>query len=233
MRLLALTIAASLALGGQALAADVQVPFVGCKSDGQMGPLDPPKDDGKAPSLPAPVAAKLAWYVGTSTGGVLAPRGWRCFELYGSNGSVLMVAPMGFGRDPFTATLAGPAVEMSSSLGITSGRFQAAKLAARLFPKRKAFVEAVIAEEIEPRRSFPYGPLPSDRVERLSADAAAYTTPPNTRGLGTMGRMVKSAEAIRGLVWMDDDNDATLLAVRLSHGQDGLARAIVEAMKPR
>lgn len=233
MRLLVLTIMATFALGGQALAADVQVPFVGCKSDGQMGPLDPPKDDGKAPRLPAPVAAQLAWYVGTSTGGVLAPRGWRCFELYGSNGSVLMVAPKGFGRDPFTAMLAGPAVELNNSLGMTSGRFQAAKLAARLFPKRKAFVESVIGEEIESRRSYPYGPFPSDRVERLTRDAIAYTTPPGTRGVGTMGRMVKSQDPIHGLVWMDDDNDATQLAVRLPRRQDGLARAIVEAMKPR
>ncbi|MDB5716509.1 MAG: hypothetical protein JWO15_3906, partial [Sphingomonadales bacterium] len=141
--------------------------FVGCKSDGQVGALDAPEDNGAAPKVRAAVASRLAWYASNNTGGVLGPRGWHCFELYGSNGSVLMVTPNGFGHDPFAAKLAGPAIQLSISLGDTSGRFEAAQIAARLFPNRRAFVESVIGEGIEPKGDFVFGPFPQDRIRRF------------------------------------------------------------------
>lgn len=221
------------AFNGPAYAHDVQVPFVGCRSDGQTGELAAPKDNGHAPRLPERLALNLSWYASNNTGGVLAPRGWQCFELYGSNGSVLMVAPNGLGHDPFEATLSGPAIQLSISFGDTSGRFEAARIAARLFPDRKRFVDSVINEEIEPRSNFIFGTFPHDRIHRLNRDYVEFETPAGIDGVGTMTRLRKSGHPIHGLVWMDGDNNATVLAVRLATSQKNLADYIVATMKPR
>ncbi|WP_062784504.1 hypothetical protein [Novosphingobium capsulatum] len=183
--------------------------------------------------MPAQLAPRLAWYASNTTGGVLAPRGWRCFELYGSNGSVLMLSPTGLGADPFSAKLIGPAIQVSISLGDTSGRFEAARIAARLFPDRKAFVESVIAEGIAPRRQFPFGPYPHDRILRINRNYVTFETPAHREGLGTMTRLRPSADPINGLVWMDADNNATMLAVRLAPAQRNLVNYIIAAMIPR
>jgi hypothetical protein len=230
---LVFALGAAIALSGSAWAQDVQVPFVGCKSDGQVGALDPPKDGGTAPKLAAAVASRLAWYASNNTGGVLAPRGWQCFELYGSNGSVLMVQPGDFGRALLSTELSGPAIQLSISLGDTSGRFEAAQLAARLFPDRRGFVDKVISEGLEPKAEFVFGPFPQDRIHRLSRDVVAFETPANTDGMGTKSRLLKSGDPIQGLVWMDRDNNATFLAVRLAPSQRDLAAYIINEMKPR
>ncbi len=233
MRLVILAMGAALATCTSTSAREVQIPFVGCQSDGQVGRLKPPKDDGTAPRLPASIATRLAWYASNNTGGVLAPRNWKCFELYGSNGSVLMVTPDGFGNDPFTAKLRGPAVQLSISLGDTSGRFESAEIAARLFPSRRLFVESVIAEGIEPKKDFVFGPFPHDQIRRLTRKYVMFKTPANEDGMGTKSRLVKAREPIHGLVWMDEENNATLLAVRLAPSQRDLALQIVGEMKPR
>jgi hypothetical protein len=233
MRLVILAMAMVLALRAGALARDVQVPFVGCKSDGQLGALAPPNDRRATPRLPPPIAARLAWYASNNTGGVLAPRGWNCFELYGSNGSLLMVAPGGFGHDPFPARLTGPAIQLSISLGDTSGRFEAAKIAARLFPERKAFVDSVIAEDLEPKQDFVFGPFAHDRIDRLTRDLVAFATPASSDGMGTMSRLVKSGDPIHGRASMDRDNNAIALVVRLSPRQADLTETILNVRKPR
>src|SRR5262245_60398919 len=71
----------------------VTVPFVGCRSDGQVGPLEAPT--GKSPSMTlAPeTARRLAYYKSEYSFGVLAPRGWHCLDLYGSSGDTLYVSP--------------------------------------------------------------------------------------------------------------------------------------------
>ena len=51
--------------------------------------------------------------------------------------------------------------------------------------------------------------------------------------MGTKTRLVKSNDPIQGLVWMDDDNNATLLALRFPPDQKDLAAQIVAAMKPQ
>jgi hypothetical protein len=233
MQLAILALAAAVALSGTTWAAsDKRVPFVGCRSDGQMGPIGPPKVNGTVPKLPVAAAMRLTWYASNNTGGVFGPRGWRCFELYGSNGSVLMVTPNGVGRDPFTAKLPGPAIQLSVSSGETSGRFEAAKIAARLFPTHRAFADEVIGEAIEPKQVFVFHPFPRDRITRLTGDAVEFETPANEDGVGTMSRLIKSSDPIQGLVWMDADNNATLLAVRLAPSQRDLAASIVGAMKP-
>ena len=92
------------------------VPFVGCMSDGQVGPQAAPVIE-NTPVLPTNMAQRLAYYAASGAPGVLAPRGWHCFGLYGSNGSRLIVVPRPlasndfFGKQQFRA--AGPVVELA------------------------------------------------------------------------------------------------------------------------
>ena len=69
-----------------------RVPFVGCLSDGQLGTQPAPKPR-NTPVLASSVARQLAFYAASDGPGVLAPRGWHCFGVYGSNGSGLLVTP--------------------------------------------------------------------------------------------------------------------------------------------
>ena len=227
MRWIVFAAVAALALGGNACAQDEQVPFVGCPSDGQLGPQPAPSNDQSAPTLPEGIASRLAFYVSNDTGGVLAPRGWRCIALEGSNGSILLIKPGSFGRDPLSTSLSGPAIQLSVSLAETSGRFEAARIAARLFPAHRAFVDGVIAEGFEPRSDFPSGPPAHDRIQRAGPNVVTFETPANEDGVGTMTRLRKSPDPISGRASIDDDNNVTLLAIRLDPSMRDLAPAIL------
>ena len=209
--------------------AQAATPFVGCPSDGQTGPVKPPRAAAYLPDAPA----GLAYYASADLG-ALAPVGWHCVGLYGSDGSILIVTPEPHTPDDFTqgdAPLKGPAVQLALSIADTSGRFAAAKLAARLFPARRAFVRSVIGEDIEPASSFPTGPFPTDAVTRRGPALADYTTPPGKQGVGTMTRLAPAAEPIDGMAAMTAGNDAILLAARLPAALRGLAPAIVAAAR--
>src|SRR5512142_3026155 len=67
----------------------VRVPFEGCKSDGQVGPLDAPSGGTVAVLATRDEAAKLSYYKAENGIGVLAPRDWHCFGTYGSGGDQL------------------------------------------------------------------------------------------------------------------------------------------------
>src|SRR6266571_1097020 len=69
------------------------VPFVGCKSDGQTDLLEAPTGAAKEIQAPAAFANRLAYYQAENGPGVLGPRGWTCFGVYGSNGETLYVTP--------------------------------------------------------------------------------------------------------------------------------------------
>jgi hypothetical protein len=71
----------------------VRVPFVGCRSDGQVGPRPAPKGANKIVRLDAVKSKRLAYYKSETPGGVLAPRDWHGFGTYGSSGSSLIVSP--------------------------------------------------------------------------------------------------------------------------------------------
>jgi hypothetical protein len=49
--------------------------------------------------------------------------------------------------------------------GETSGRFQVARVIARVFPTQKAFADGVIKEGIELASDFPFGPYPTDTLK--------------------------------------------------------------------
>ncbi|NML34370.1 hypothetical protein [Paraburkholderia antibiotica] len=165
---------------------------------------------------------------------MLAPRGWKCVGLYGSNGSTLFVVP----GDPHQLALSqnsrikGQGIQLSTSYGNTSGRFEAAKIAARLFPNRQAFVDAVANEGLLPKDEFRNGPFPRDRVQHLGPDQVAFETPANEDGLGTMSRLVKSQDPIQGIAKMNGSNDATLLVMRLNPTLRDLAPTILRSPLP-
>ncbi len=169
-------------------AAESQVPFVGCASDGQTGPQAPPTGSSKALAIPAAAAQRLAYYKAEYGPGVLAPRGWHCFSNYGSDGSNLFVSPDAIDSTTLLSMdwkgFAGPVIQISIAEGGTSGRFQVAKVIARVFPALKQFAQNVIAEGIEPASDFPFGPYPSDKLTFRGKSIVEFETPANTARAG-------------------------------------------------
>lgn len=210
--------------------ASEQVPFVGCPSDGQQGPVAPPKGEAKAVNVDSATASQLAYYQAQDSFGVLAPRGWNCFFVYGSNGASLMVAPDA-NLSLATDSLSGPAVVFTMYDGGTSGRFNVAKYAARLFAKlEQAFIAGVIAEGVEPKTDFPSGPYPADKTTYKSPLLVEFATPANKDGLGTSDRLKKNSLPVSGMAKLKvspDGPDFFLLTVRLPANQAGLAPAII------
>lgn len=213
------------------------VPFVGCASDGQLGPVAAPKGGAKPVAVDAAAAAQLAYYQAQDSFGVLAPRGWKCFYVYGSNGASLTVAPSGNIKDVVSPGLSGPAVVESVDSGGTSGRFAVAKYAARLFPKlERAFIAGVIAEGIEPKKNFPFGPYPADKTTYKNARLLEFETPANKDGLGTSDRLRRSSLPVLGMAKLVESDppgspDLFLLTVRLPPDLAHLAPAIIAAVE--
>jgi hypothetical protein len=211
--------------------AGAAIPFVGCASDGQLGPEPAPRRTA-APEVPRALEPRLAYYRSEALG-VVAPRGWHCFGMYGSNGAILIVTPERHGVNDLLhrpVPLRGPAVQLTLSYGGTSGRFKVAELVARLFPAYIAFARDVAAEGIgDP---LPAGPYATDILRRRSATEVEYTTPANRRGLGTDSRLAMNSDPIQGIVILHpvDDWDSVSLAVRLPAAQAALAPTIVETV---
>jgi hypothetical protein len=226
---LAAALACVAAFAGAA-SADEQVPFVGCASDGQSGPVAAPKGAPKSVALDAAAASQLAYYQAQDSFGVLAPRGWNCFYVYGSNGSSLMVSPTAL-NGALDVRLGGAGVVATLYIGGTSGRYDVAKYSARLFAKQEQkFIAGVIAEGIEPKQNFPSGPYPADKLAYKTPLLVEFETPGNKDGLGASDRLQKNAQAILGMAMLKATPigpDFFLLTVRLPASQAGLATAIV------
>ncbi len=204
----------------------VQVPFVGCPSDGQQGPLEPPPA-GKPPPLPQATAGRLAWYKGNDLG-VLAPRGWNCIELYGSSGSALLVTPERHDADGLFGGpgFDGPFVIVSVAFGSTSGRFTIASIAGPLFPVAAPFVNDVLHE---PDTDTKLVSVAHDKLTRRSDTRVDFVTPPDKDGLGTDGWARKSALPIYGTVILlpDEDMDLLMVRARLPDAMAALAPVII------
>lgn len=216
----------------------VTVPFVGCPADGQAGTLDPQKGTTQRVHIPKEVAQQLAFYKAEQGFGVLAPRGWHCFETYGSSGGSLFVSPQ-----PIDAIMLfsdtwkgfpGPVIQLSAEDGGTSGRFGVARMIARVFPSHRSFVRKVVAEGIEPASNFPSGPYPNDKLTYKGKDLVEYQTPPQTEGLGTQSRLLKNADPIGGVAMLVGEDPKTgeppsllLLALRLPPEMTNLTSAII------
>jgi hypothetical protein len=211
-----------------------EVPFIGCPSSGQAGELSPPKHESLRLTISAAAAKELAYYKAEQGPGTLAPRGWHCFEVYGSNGGEFYVSQE---RIPAVtsfysserAIFAGPVIEVRAESGETSGRFVVAEVVARVFPAHKAFVDSVIAENIDPASSFPFGPYPHDKMTYRSNEMAEYETPANTDGLGTIDRIKKNADSILGVAILAGNPPSLLqLSVRLPPSLVDLSPIIIQ-----
>jgi hypothetical protein len=195
-----------------------------------VGPIAAPIAVGAAPTIAAPAAAQLAYYASTHLA-VLAPRGWHCFELYGSTGSTLLVTP-----EPHDATdllgsnakVTGPGIQLSRRSGDTSGRFEVAKIAARLFPAAKAFVQQVIDEGLEPAEEFRFGAYPNDVLTRRGVTEVEFLTPGNSEGMGTYSGFTKNSQPISGVAILlpRDGMDLVKLDIRLPPQVRGLTTTI-------
>ena len=221
-----------------------KVPFVGCESDGQVGPLDKPTGKSVSEPLVPEVAQQLAYYKTEQGPGVLAPRGWHCFGTYGSNGSSLYVTPDPIGSALlFSSTwkgFSGSAVQLSFEYGGTSGRFGVAETIARVFPAYQTFVSNVVDEDtqagIKPPVSFTFGPYPNDTLIYKSKTIVEFQTPPNTEGLGSHSRLLANYSSIKGVAILlvppaDPDTDLLKLFTRLPANMAQLTTIIVQQVE--
>ncbi len=196
------------------------------------GPQPAPSGKSLAAAIPASVAQGLAYYKAEYGPGALAPRGWNCFSIYGSDGSNLYVTP-----DPIDTTMlssldwkgfTGQVVEVSDLDGGTSGRFEVAKVIARVFPAYKTFAQNVIAEGIEPASDFPFGPYPNDKLTYRGKNIVEFDTPPNAQGLGTDSRLQMNASPIDGVaIIAGADTDLVQLSARVPATDSDLIPAMV------
>lgn len=210
------------------------VAFVSCSSDGQLGPQEGIRDIGPAHHAPKAVASELAYYASADLA-VLAPKGWHCFGLYGSNGATLIVTPEVHGSADLLQApkpLTGPAVEVSFSWSSTAGRSEVAKVIARLFPSERKFVDDLIAEGIEPKENFPFGPYPGDTVTYRSSTDVMFVTPADTDGMGTASRLAKNGDPISGEARLSPENDVTVIDVRLPKAMLQLVPVILSSPGP-
>jgi len=210
------------------------VPFVGCPSDGQVGPVEAPIGKRQVVLIRAELAQRLAYYSSAQGIGVLAPRGWFCFGSYGSGGERLYVSPERVdAQNPFSqkwSGFLGPAIELTHRLGDTIGRFDVATIIARVFPAYKTFATN-LTEELGPN-SFSFGPYPKDRLTYKSKTVVEYSTPAQTDGLGTHSALKKNDNPIEGVaILIEQAPDLLLLAVRLPPDLTGLSYAIIHQVE--
>jgi hypothetical protein len=215
----------------------VTVPFVGCPARGQSG-WQAPKGADEVVRLDSGVARKLAYYQAAYGSGVLAPRGWHCFGIDGSDGIFLFVSPLPIkGDDLFGqnwAGLAGSAVQVDNIDGSTSGRFEVAEVIARVFPARRSFVQNVIDLFDQPASRYEYGPYPKDKLIRQTDRLVEYQTPPRSEGLGTVYRLKPNDDPVDGVAILKGETpDLLMLRVRLPREQRELAPVIIQELLVR
>jgi len=219
-----LVLALSLALSAQT----VHLPFVGCPSDGQTGPQEAPKGTDQVVRIKATAARTLAFYTSGGGFGFLAPRGWRCFGLEGSGGSLLFVSPRSLKADNLFP-MAGPTVELSSTEGGGSGTATVAEVWGRVFPAFWPIVKGLIDNGDLPREKYTFGPYPDDKLTVQTDRLVQFQTPPRSEGLGTMGHLKANDDPIDGVALLQGRNpDLLMLRVRLPREQRDLAPMIIQ-----
>ena len=213
-----------------------RVPFVGCASDGQAGPAEPPTGENPLVPISAEKAQRLAFYTSGAGFGVLAPRDWYCLGVYGSGGAALDVSPEPIDAAKMFSTewkgYAGPVVVVNIRSGGTPGRFEVAQVIARVFPAHRAFVRGVIDADLAPAGSFTFGPYPKDRLNYRGREIVEYRTPAQTEGLGTRSMLLKNPIAISGVAMLIGSTpDLLLLSVRLPPGLTNLTSTIIQQVE--
>ncbi|HLI66327.1 MAG TPA: hypothetical protein VKU90_08165 [Caulobacteraceae bacterium] len=230
--------ASSAPAGPPEAAAAMSIPFVGCASDGQVGPQDPPKGAPITLQIAPSLGKKLAYYVMQNGPGVLAPSGWSCAGIYGSDGATLIVAPQALTPAELMngnwAGANGDAVSARVATGDTSGRYQVAEVIARVFPANQAFVKGVVANDPSSQANdFPTGAYPTDKLVNKDARTVEFQSPANAVGLGTdpndNNRLKPGADPVSGVAILTGPTpDLALAAARLPPDLAALAPAIVQ-----
>lgn len=192
------------------------------------------------PAVPASVAHALAWYV-SEHDAVLAPRGWHCFETYGSNGGTLVVAPQALSFDLIQGahvSFRGPIVLSGTSFGGTSGRWAVAATISRYFPHYRSFVREV--RDMDPEITAlepapPIGPYRADHIVSRTRTEIRLITPPGRRGEGTNFLLAPNRDPVESLIILhpDGDMDVSTFTVRLSRAQAGLRGLILPEARRR
>lgn len=229
-----------LAMASMLAKAQTSVPYIGCPGDGQTGPYAAAKGSPKPVNLPTAIANQLAWYEYNGEAGhigTLGPRGWNCFVTIGSDGETLYIAP-----EPLDSAkllehrnwkgFSGPAIQLSASDGGTSGRFEIAKVVARVFPAHRDYARSIIAEGFGPASDYPFGPFPSDHLTYKGNDLVEFTTPAHGKGLGTMSWLLPSDEPITGFALLsigpNVDTELLQLNLRLPPSISFLAATLIQ-----
>ena len=238
---LALTICLSSAASGQTrpqkqdrALPNVRVPFVPCKSDGQVGPVEAPRKIEKVIRIDPRVAEKLAYYESAVGPGLLAPRGWFCFGVLGSSGSTFFVEP-----DPIDENsplplpeITGGIIKIDSTWGQGSGRIEVAQVIARVFPKHISFVKGVVDLFDFVTSEITYGPYPADKLTYRSDEVVEYVTPANSTGLGIRNRIKPNNDPIEGVaILQGPDPDLLFLTVRLPPDIQALKSQIIQQVE--
>jgi hypothetical protein len=212
----------------------VVVPLVGCRSDGQTGPIDAPESGTLSVGISRTAGQNLAYYKAVSGVGVLAPRGWHCFRTYGSAVETLYVSAeaidtSGSFSDP--KSFNGPAIQLSYISGDGSGSISVAEIVARVFPAYRSQAVKVMNGFDVPERERMFGPYPKDMLTYRSKKIVEFKTPANAEGLGTR-LLPKSDSAIRGVAMLAGQApDLLHLSVRLPAAMTRYASAIIKQLE--
>ena len=215
------------------LAHPVTVPFVGCKSHGQVETVEAPRGEPKVVSVSVEEAKHLAYYETKYGPGILAPRGWFCLGANGSSSVQLWVSPSVIDPEQvFTskwAGFAGPVVALSQIDGVgISGGYDVALIIARVFPAHRSYLKGFLADGLK----FQVGPYPGDKLTYKSKDIVEYLTPAQSEGLGAQYEVRKNGSPIRGVaILTPEPMGLDLLSVRLPPELAALAPAIIHQVE--
>lgn len=183
------------------------VPLVLCPTAGEVGPQTAPNQPPRTVDVSPAQAAQLAYFQPEDGPGVLAPRGWHCLDLYGSNGDILLLTP----EQPSTSKgFAGPAIQVTVRGGNSSGRFDVARLILRYFPSYRKFADTVRAEGQE--TIDPAKPYPNDKLLHQDKRSVETLTPAHAAGFGTASRLLANDQPIHGLAMLVGGTPDLLLA---------------------
>src|SRR5256885_1800850 len=178
------------------------VPFVGCPGTGMAEALEPPQGEPRTVALNRGLAVAIAFYKGEGAPGLFAPRGWHCHVWSGSAGATLLVTPVSIDSTHFPLPrIRDQAVEIAIFDGGTSGRYEVEGYASLLFSRVAAkYIERVRSGDFEQAQEFERARFANDSVTYANRFLAAFTTPATKTGLGTLGHLGPSHDAIRGIV---------------------------------
>ena len=205
--------------------AQTAVPFVGCEGEGMTGHANAPPPRA-TPKLANEAAKALAYYASPDLA-ALAPRGWKCDFVFGSSGTFLTIKPPGEDDGECRGVFA------AHMYGGTSGRFDVAKIAARIFPSAQAYVQGVIDEKLPGSDDIHFGAYKTDKLTRLGPNIVEYETPPRATGLGDEAVGTTHPWPIRGVAILMPKQymDVQKLDLCLPPAQAGLGSTILKAFE--